>query len=239
VWIGVAWALQAIVYGIVPQAPGDSAWAAAAASPRLRLGLTEYFYAELGGHLLVPLTRHPFILTGQMSPVFQEARVTFSRSQAWWRTFGEGRAPEPALTGRHVIFAALLAGARPLRALPRPARATARCLRRLWSLTLTCDNHPPGVNLMRPNFSLHQGALPSRRPLLANALSSAVAGLVLLASGCAVDATPNESVGQTAQGILHVRRPLSGSSGLTGEQADQANLQDDLWRAVRSLTAPS
>jgi hypothetical protein len=76
---GSAWggALHAVVYATAPEAPGDSLWAAAAASPLLRLGLAERWHAELGGHLLVPLTRHPFVLAGQTSPVFRETPVTF------------------------------------------------------------------------------------------------------------------------------------------------------------------
>jgi hypothetical protein len=76
---GSAWAgaLHAVVYQLAPVTPGDSAWAAAAASPYLRLRLAEHLHAEVGGHLLVPLTRHPFVLGGPTDLVFREAPVTF------------------------------------------------------------------------------------------------------------------------------------------------------------------
>ena len=74
VWGG---ALHAVVYQLAPVTAGDSGWAAAAASPRLRLRLAGPLHAEVGGHLMIPLTRHPFVLRGQVEPVFREAPVTF------------------------------------------------------------------------------------------------------------------------------------------------------------------
>jgi hypothetical protein len=73
IWGG---ALHAVVYALEPETPGDYAWAAASAAPRLRLRLGERVHAELGAHLLVPLTRRPFVIAGVADPVFRQAPVT-------------------------------------------------------------------------------------------------------------------------------------------------------------------
>ncbi len=74
IWGG---ALHAVVRGLVPSEPGDRAWAAASATPRLRLRLASRVHLELGGQLLVPLVRRPFTVTGWDAPVFQQTPVAF------------------------------------------------------------------------------------------------------------------------------------------------------------------
>jgi hypothetical protein len=73
IWGG---ALHAVVYHLTPTEPGSFAWAAAAASPRLRVRLAPHLHLEVGAHVLVPLVRHPFTATGRSEPVFQEAPLT-------------------------------------------------------------------------------------------------------------------------------------------------------------------
>jgi hypothetical protein len=73
VWAG---ALHAVVYDLEPARPGDYAWAAASATPRLRVRLLPRVHAELGAHLLVPLVRRPFVVSGWAEPVFRQAPVT-------------------------------------------------------------------------------------------------------------------------------------------------------------------
>jgi hypothetical protein len=74
---GALWAgaLHAVVSGLTPVDPGDHVWAAAAASPRLRIRLAPRLDLDLGAHLLVPLVRHPFTVTGWKDPVFQQTPV--------------------------------------------------------------------------------------------------------------------------------------------------------------------
>ena len=72
-WAG---ALHAVVYDLTPAAPGDWFWAAAALTPRLRVALAPRLHAELGVHLIVPVTVRPFEVAGWTSPAFQEAPVT-------------------------------------------------------------------------------------------------------------------------------------------------------------------
>ena len=73
VWGG---ALHAVVFDLTPVRPGDYGWVAAEASPRLRLRLVKHLHAELGAHLIVPLDRRPFVVTGWKDPAFQQAPVT-------------------------------------------------------------------------------------------------------------------------------------------------------------------
>jgi hypothetical protein len=76
---GAIWggALHAVVRDLVPSGPGDRAWAAASATPRLRLRLASRVHLELGGQLIVPLVRRPFTVTGWDTPVFQQTPVAF------------------------------------------------------------------------------------------------------------------------------------------------------------------
>jgi hypothetical protein len=69
-------ALHAVVYSLKPTEPGDRAWAGAAASPRLRIRVASGLYIEAGMHVLVPIIRQPFTVTGWKDPVFQQAPVT-------------------------------------------------------------------------------------------------------------------------------------------------------------------
>jgi hypothetical protein len=75
---GSLWAgtLHAVVYALAPTEPGERAWAAAALSPRFRIRLPAHLHAEVGTHVLVPLVRRPFTVTGIADPVFQQAPVT-------------------------------------------------------------------------------------------------------------------------------------------------------------------
>ncbi len=72
-WAG---ALHAVVYDLTPATPGDWFWAAASLTPRFRLSLTPRLHAELGVHLIVPVTARPFDVMGWKSPAFQETPVT-------------------------------------------------------------------------------------------------------------------------------------------------------------------
>ncbi|MFT3768837.1 MAG: hypothetical protein QM820_25615 [Minicystis sp.] len=73
IWGG---ALHAVVYDLQPTAPGDYAWAGAAATPRLRVRIAPHVHAEVGAHVLVPITRRPFVVSGWADPVFRQAPVT-------------------------------------------------------------------------------------------------------------------------------------------------------------------
>jgi hypothetical protein len=76
---GALWggALHAVVRGLPALEPGDSAWAAASATPRLRLHLGARLHLDLGAQLLVPLVRRPFQVAGWASPVFQQSPAAF------------------------------------------------------------------------------------------------------------------------------------------------------------------
>lgn len=69
-------ALHAVVRDLPPTEPGDRAWAGAAATPQLRVALGARVHLELGTHILVPITRWPFTVTGWADPVFRQAPVT-------------------------------------------------------------------------------------------------------------------------------------------------------------------
>jgi hypothetical protein len=71
-WAG---ALHAVVFDLTPVDPGQHAWAAAEVSPRLRVRIAGPLHAEVGVHLMVPLVRQPFTVTGFAAPVFQQAPV--------------------------------------------------------------------------------------------------------------------------------------------------------------------
>ncbi|APR80332.1 Hypothetical protein A7982_05679 [Minicystis rosea] len=73
VWGG---ALHAVVRELEPAEPGDYAWVAASAAPRLRIRLAARLFLELGTHVVVPITRRPFVVSGWMDPVFRQAPVT-------------------------------------------------------------------------------------------------------------------------------------------------------------------
>lgn len=73
VWGG---AIHAVVYDLQPAAPGDYGWAAASATPRLRVRLGGRLHAEVGAHLIVPINRRSFAVRGWADPVFQQAPVT-------------------------------------------------------------------------------------------------------------------------------------------------------------------
>ena len=72
-WIG---ALHAVVYDLTPAGPGDHAWAAASASPRLRVRIAPGAHLELGAHVMVPLVRRRFVVEGWSDPVFRQPPVT-------------------------------------------------------------------------------------------------------------------------------------------------------------------
>jgi hypothetical protein len=72
-WVG---ALHAVVYHLEPTNPGDWAWAAASATPRLRIRLASRLHLELATHVIVPFVRRAFTATGRAAPVFQEAPLT-------------------------------------------------------------------------------------------------------------------------------------------------------------------
>ncbi|MDI3285113.1 hypothetical protein [Polyangium sp. 15x6] len=72
-WAG---ALHAVVYDLEPAEPGDWFWAAAAITPRLRVRLAPRLHAEMGVHVLVPITRRPFEVKGWTTPIFEQAPVT-------------------------------------------------------------------------------------------------------------------------------------------------------------------
>jgi hypothetical protein len=72
-WAG---ALHSVVYVLAPVSPGERPWGAAEASPLLRVRLADHLHLELGVHVLVPLVRSEFTVTGFKDPVFQESVVT-------------------------------------------------------------------------------------------------------------------------------------------------------------------
>ena len=76
---GALWggALHAVVRGLPAAEPGDRAWAAVSATPRLRVRLASRLHFELGAQLVVPLVRQPFRVTGWAEPVFQQSSVAF------------------------------------------------------------------------------------------------------------------------------------------------------------------
>ena len=72
-WAGAVHAVVMKQYDFM--APGDYAWAAASAMPRLRVALGSRVYAEVGTQLVVPLVRTPFKVNGTTTPVFQQSSV--------------------------------------------------------------------------------------------------------------------------------------------------------------------
>jgi hypothetical protein len=68
--------MHAVVFDLTPVTPGDYGWAGAEVSPRLRVRLARHLHAELGAHLIVPLIRRPFVVTGWKDPAFEQAPVT-------------------------------------------------------------------------------------------------------------------------------------------------------------------
>ena len=73
IWGG---ALHAVVFDLQPASPGDYPWVAASAAPRLRVRLGPHVHLEAGAHLLFPITRPPFTVSGWKDPVFRQSPVT-------------------------------------------------------------------------------------------------------------------------------------------------------------------
>jgi hypothetical protein len=73
IWAGAVHAVVLTPFYFM--APGDYAWAAASAMPRLRLALGSRVYAEVGTQLVVPLVRTPFEVKGSTTPAFQQYPV--------------------------------------------------------------------------------------------------------------------------------------------------------------------
>jgi hypothetical protein len=71
-------ALHAVVYTLIPVDPGERPWAAAEASPLLRIRLVDHLHLDLGVHVIVPLVRPAFIIRGVKDPLFQEPVVTLA-----------------------------------------------------------------------------------------------------------------------------------------------------------------
>ena len=74
---GAVWggALHAVVYALIPDAPGDFAWAAVEIGPRLRVRLAPHVHAELGAHVFAPLVRRPFVVEGHADTVFRQSVI--------------------------------------------------------------------------------------------------------------------------------------------------------------------
>lgn len=66
-------ALHAVVFDLEPASPGDYPWVAASAAPRLRVRLGPHVHLEAGAHLLFPITRPPFTVSGWKDPVFRQS----------------------------------------------------------------------------------------------------------------------------------------------------------------------
>lgn len=75
---GAVWggALHAVVFDLLPEAPGDYAWAAASIAPHLRIRAAPHLHLDLGVQVIVPFVRRSFQVSGWKDPVFQEAPVT-------------------------------------------------------------------------------------------------------------------------------------------------------------------
>jgi hypothetical protein len=69
-------AIHSVVYALEPTEPGDRIWTGAAVSLAARLRLVGPVVAELGGEMLVPITRQRFKVQGESALVFQEWAVT-------------------------------------------------------------------------------------------------------------------------------------------------------------------
>ncbi len=61
---------------IVGTGPGQRAWAGASAGARLGVRIAGPVQAEVGADLIVPITRHAFVLRGEPEPVFLQPPVT-------------------------------------------------------------------------------------------------------------------------------------------------------------------
>ena len=66
-------ALHAVVYQLEPTEPGDRFWSGASLAGQARFRIVGPLVLEVGGELLVPITRQRFMVSGQSAPVFQES----------------------------------------------------------------------------------------------------------------------------------------------------------------------
>jgi hypothetical protein len=73
----LAGSLHSVVFELQPTRPGQRFWAGGALSPALRLAAFGDAFVELGGELIVPLTRESFTVGGRRDPVFRQQLLAF------------------------------------------------------------------------------------------------------------------------------------------------------------------
>lgn len=72
-WMGGA--VHAVVYQKIPTHPGERWWTAGWAGVALERRVVGPLVVEVGGELVVPLTRYRFVVSGQPEPAFQQASL--------------------------------------------------------------------------------------------------------------------------------------------------------------------
>jgi hypothetical protein len=69
-------AIHAVVYVLEPTQPGDRVWSAASLTPAIRVRVVGPLTLDAGADLVVPITRHNFVVEGQPGTVFQQSPVS-------------------------------------------------------------------------------------------------------------------------------------------------------------------